>query len=417
MKLLEEIRSFHDEPKNFEKITIKGNSFDVAVFANVERYYSMFLRTQIEYFPYVLKGQWREFYGKSRGTGHNTINNLIEMKLIGEGQFKGCHYVYPLTRAMKWHSDNEAAKPFKPKLSNNLLLDNFMRVEYFLRAGTPLEINADKLFDKYIWRKIDYLRKKKEKNDLINKFQSQVNDLNTYFSNLKGHELPIELIEKAKRLTEFEYKLTELQQKIEFTSESKAEQTSLLIPEFAEGGIQALAEEWKDRKLFKDQKPKLESKIDYLRFIQKCLSILPDRNCYIEDIIFFKDSFTLNIAMIHYHDSAKTRYHRLIDDVNMICNCFMDGSFNLKLLCESEKDQKRADKALKEVFRQRKKVNPLIKVKMTNRQNLCKKYVLVNTNIVRYFQKGDTDMLIHEADLSDLEQIIAQLNDEPKPIN
>lgn len=414
MGLIEDIRAYHDDPTNFETMTISGVLIDPAIHATIDRHYKRFLELLLEYFPYMLKTQWRELYGKAKMTGHYAVNELVELKVLGEGSFKGCHYVYPLTRAVKWYTKRENANPFVQKQSNNKLLDHFMRAEYFLRTTQLIQVSPDYFFNRLLWDRRKILLEQKEVTDRITGINKQLADLQEQIRQLSQNAAANlnRIIALAEQKAEWNRSLNELQRQEEQIKEKTKDLPPFKIPEIAEGGALDCVEEYKERKVFSEGVPEFKNKLDYLTFVQKCLSILPDRNCYFEDIRLTDEGFKLDLVMIHYHDSSKSRYHRLIDDVNLICDCFMNGSFTLRVLCESEKDQERADKVLKEVFRQRRRSLSDFQKKRTNRKNLCEKYIVTNTNIARYFQRGDSDLLVHESDLKELEQIIAQLNDE-----
>ncbi|WP_141505078.1 hypothetical protein [Paenibacillus luteus] len=411
MGLIEEIRAYHEDPSNFESMTISGVLIDPAIHATIDRHYKRFLEVLLEYFPYILKTQWRELYGKSKMTGHNAVNELVELKVLGEGSFKGCHYVFPITRAVKWYTKKENANPFVQKQSNNKLLDHFMRAEYFLRTNQLIQISPDYFFNRLLWDRRKILLEQKEVTDQLSGINKQLSDLQEQIRQLSQNAAAnlnriITLAEQRANLTRI---MKELQIQEEIIKEKSKGLPPFKIPEIAEGGAIDCVEEYQARKVFADGVPEFKTKLDYITFVQKCLSILPDRNCYFENISLTDAGFKLDLVIIHYHDSSKSRYHRLIDDVNLICDCFMNGSFTLRVLCESEKDQERADKVLKEVFRQRNRSISDIQKKRTNRKNLCEKYIITNTNIARYFQRGDSDLLVHESDLKDLEQIISQL--------
>lgn len=413
MGLIEEIRAYHEQPGNFETMTISGVLIDPAIHATIDRHYKRFLEVLIEYFPYILKTQWREFYGKSKMTGHNAVNELVEMKVLGEGSFKGCHYVFPITRAVKWYTKKENVNPFVQKQSNNKLLDHFMRAEYFLRTNQLIQTSPDYFFNRLLWDRRKVLLEQKGVTDRLSGVNKQLADLQEQIRQLSQN--PSANLSKIITLAEQNADLTgtmkELQTQEQHIKEKVKDLPPFRIPEIAEGGAIDCVEEYKVRKVFSEGVPEFKTKLDYITFVQKCLSILPDRNCYFEDISLTDEGFKLDLVMIHYHDSSKARYHRLIDDVNLICDCFMNGSFTLRVLCESEKDLKRADQVLKEVFQQRRRSISDFQKKRTNRKNLCEKYILTNTNIARYFQRGDSDLLVHESDLQDLERIIAQLSD------
>lgn len=412
MTLIEEIRSYHDEQANFQTITVSGTLFDVSTHAIIERHYARFLEVLVKYFPYMLKGQWRDFYGKARRTGHYAVNELVELKVLGEGSFKGCHYVYPLTKAMKWYTKREKVNPYKQQQSNNYLLDHFMRAEYWLRTGELVQIDPDYFFNQLLWERSKLLKEQKDITDRLVTYNKQLDELQGSLKQLSHNAAANldRLIAAVEKRSELSRTVSELQHQENQVKEKIKQLPAFGLPEIADGGAIDCREEYKARKVFNKGVPEFKSPLDVLKFVQQCLSILPDRNCYFEGMSMSKEEgFKLQLVMIHYHDSAKARYHRLIDDVNLICDCFINGSFTLRVLCESEKDRERADKVLKEVFRQRRKQVAELQKKRTNRKNLCEKYILTNTNIVRYFQKGDSDLLVHESDLKDLEQIIVQL--------
>lgn len=329
--MLQAIREYHDDPDNFDVITIPGNLFDVEVCAMIERYYAKFLHTQIRNFPYMLKTQWREMWGRSRKSGHYGLQELIDAKVLGVGHFKGCHFVYPLTRAMKWYGGNADAKPMESRVSDNLLLDYFMRAEFFLREEYPLYSSSEYAF-----------------------------------SNLESliQHIPPDAIEVY--LPQVSY----------FDVE---EEFLVAFPQCAQH--------------YTTRAPRT-----VLNMVKSALDSFTKRNCYIKDVAVDRpQGFRLEMCVIHYPDSSRSRYHRLIRDLTALCACFHDSSFGLTVLADSDKTQRKASDLLSEVVKQReKKKSP----------NRCEKVTVVNTNIARYYQRGDNNLKVHESVVKDIEWIV-----------
>lgn len=276
MSVLERIRDFHNEDKR-ETIEIPVGLFDVAAYASIEKKYKRFLETQIDYFPYMLKSQWRIMYGKSRATGHHAIKELVELKTLGEANYKGCHYVYPLTRAMKWRTKDKSAKPMDSKVKRSSdvpLLDSFMRAEYFLHKGMPLMTNLLPI--------LNVLLKRLEVSPRI----------------LPGGYKPLYEKWKGKRIFKNNSLNIELDKKGE--------------------------------PIHIDQNP------ESYKFIALCINTLIDRRCYFETFSMTKDSLIVNLVVTHFGDTNINRFIEIIEDMNEINNCFNHIKVRMKILCENE---------------------------------------------------------------------------------
>jgi hypothetical protein len=423
MNLIKSIREYHDNPNNFNTMTIPGHLHDYPVYAILERKYAGFLKLIIEYFPFVLVCQWQQLYGMSRKSGYSAANELVKLHLVKEGNytsqhgFKGLKFISPAPKSMMWFlKKDKVHAPFKTT-TNNVLLDHFMRAEYFLKTGNLIATDASHFFavhtNKEAELQLEQLKNEiKEKDKEHELLQAGVDSYSSRYAKAVLDKDQIEeMLDDAYELGKLEYQLDEiLEPKRNTLEKTLNEVTRRKLPAVALGGIEILFEAWSERRIFKSTKPELNTEDDCLDLLLRCLSILPDRNCYFENIVTDESHVHFDLVLPHYHDSSPSRYHRLIEDVNMICNCFQgDNYFNLRLLCESEKDMHRAEEAIQIAFKQRRqKANPTT-TKYTSRINFCHNVYFTNTNIARYFQKPDTDLLVDENDLMELELIIAEL--------
>lgn len=344
MTLLEKVREHHDDADRFDEMTIRGNLIDVGVYAMIERYYAEFLRTQITYFPYMLKSQWREFYGLTRKASHYKLQDLIDAKVLSEGQFKGCHFVYPATRAMKWYKEDPDAKNMEGRKPDRQLIDCFMRAEFFLREKDPLYLSATDAFT-----------------EIENVLRSLPDEaVSQYLPDTSRYEIENRFVEA-------------------FGSKIK---------------IGAY-----------------ETQRQVLQLVKDALDILTRRNCYIKSVKLDRASgFQLEMCVTHFIDSSKSRYHALIQDISLICECFRVNAFTLFVLTDSEKEQQSASELLGQVFKQRKKGKKV---------NRCTKLVVRNMNIARYYQRMEIEQYVNESDLKDIAHMFrlsTTADPEPSPV-
>ena len=316
MGLLENIRSYHDDEDRFRRMTIRGDLFDVRVYAHIERHFAEFLRLQIKYFPYILKSQWRAMYGKDRKTSHYALQELIEMKVLSEGQFMGCHYVFPATRAMKWYFGDPNARNMEPRVTDRTLIDHFMRVDFFLQHERPLYVEAKEAF--------------KDFDTFVSKLPRDV--INFYMPSIDPYRIEDEF-----------------------------------VPVFGN----------------KVSRIQLDTALGVTEMVKEALDVVQRRNCYIEEIALDRENgFRLAACVVHFDSSGKSRYHTLIRDLSLICNCFEHNTLTLRVITECAREEDKARDLLEQVMAQRARQKLL---------NGCQSVTITNLNTSRYYQKGDTD--------------------------
>lgn len=345
MKMLELIRQFHDNDKR-ESMEIPMELMDVAAYAVIEKKYKRFLETQIRFFPYILKSQWRIMYGKSRGAGHNVLKELVDLKVLGEANYRGCHYVYPITRAMKWYLKDKAAKPMNSKVNRSSdlpLLDSFMRAEYFLHRGNPLAISPLPFFNRQL---------------------KQLNVLPRLYTR------PFQkLYEKWHKKRVFK------NQNINLDFDDKKEVINV------------------------NQNP------ECYRFIALCLSSLTDRRCYFERVNITETGLIVKLAVTHFGDSDPNRFIDIIKSMNEICNCFEKVKFSMVILCKSEGHTNNMGEELKNSLIKRKK--ELKRLRQPSDHIDINSISVYNTDLDRYFTEGDADELFKD-NLEDLEKLLSE---------
>lgn len=435
MNDLNKIRNFHNDEENFEKMQIKGNLIDVSVYANIEKKYAMFLKTQIEHFPYMLKSQWRYMFGKSRGSGHNAIKNLVDMKVLGEQKFKGCHYVYPLTRAVKWYKNEGNAKPMDSKANRQSdlpLLDNFMRAEYFLHTGQLIKLNPSSFFKNQFWCRTDkdYLAKKilqkdikakiKEKKQELDKIRTKINQISNGCNNKIVEESVIRsLIDVSQQYGEMLVEIEEVLEvdRVKIDTEVAVYENTFLpyvLPKVQAGAIASLSNRWRNKRVIKNalfkfngttHEIEFRNSLEPFRFIEACLNIFYERSCYFKSIHFSSTGIKYDLVVIHYPDTNDNRYNQIIDDMNLICACTENSHFTLQVLTENEEQKTSAASTFKRILTNRKNRSNVIDHISANEIRIY------NTKIERYFFEGDSDLLFENEDFSQLEMVVAEMKD------
>ncbi|MGD7052988.1 hypothetical protein [Sutcliffiella horikoshii] len=151
---LQDIRD-RQEKRRQKGFLVPDDLMDVVDYAVIERDHAEYLRLMIEYSPYVLKMQYRQFIGKSRTHGDELIKVLVDRKILGTKKFRGLVYLYPLKKAMVWfHQRKEIqskkedklveVKGFRPEPSPKLLLNYFSKAEFIIKNGSfgLLDLNS-----------------------------------------------------------------------------------------------------------------------------------------------------------------------------------------------------------------------------------------------------------------------------------
>jgi len=300
---------YNDEYLNQKKaeMTIPVMLLDPPTYALMEYKYRGFIRFMSIHCHYMLKSQFRELYGKSRTAGQNALQELIKHGILSEGSFRGCHYVYPTNKAMKF-TFGESFIPVRPHVSDVILLSHFLRVELFLQDH-------------------------------------------------HGQSYPIA-----------------------FPTDQP---TSFLPVENKDHGFYTHLQKLRTRNCF------------YLGYTTK------EDNKKI-DCLFY--------AMTHFHSSAQTRYEKALEALEAHAKN-TSTTFQLLVLCESDVHRKMAEYVLHKATKKLTKKNT---VPIGNGQfgeippkiQRCIGFEVINTNLERYFIRGDNDKHIRESDFEELNDII-----------
>lgn len=131
------------ELKKKEQLIIPADLIDVVDYAQIERDHAEFLRIMIETTPYILKTQYRQFYGKSRTYVNELLRFLEERNIVGRSTYRGLIYYYPLKKALSWYYGIKDVKGYRRNVSERFLLESFCRAEFILMRDTDYSFIYD----------------------------------------------------------------------------------------------------------------------------------------------------------------------------------------------------------------------------------------------------------------------------------
>lgn len=421
MSKLEEIRQYH-ETFSPERLEVRMDLFDPHVYMEIQMKYEKYLEMMYFYFPYMIKSQFYKMYGKSKNTNIAVVNDLIDMKLIKEVPIAGNRYILPLYRMNQYFEQKKNPPRFKVKPSLHTLYDNFMRAELFVQKDIVVHPSPDVFFGILDNKKVEEFKEIKVKKESLEKeIHSLQQEISSFYINEnefdkdKLREVGLNGINTLIELKKQHWEKKQLQKEIESQFEIVKEQIYSMLSKFEtlnvnKQALELLAIDWKNKKGFNKTIYPVQKREEQHEFIRKCLATLPDRSCYFKNIIKNKEQFHLDLVIIHYDDTTKKRYIDLLDDISRICSCFVNGTFTIQILTESEFEKERATTLIKQALNDRleRQVNEDYLQFMV--KNYCLKYTITNTNIQRYLYKhsiGDT--LVNDTDLSELEEVLKQI--------
>lgn len=421
MNRLQEIRTYHE---NFSSKTldIRLDLFDPHVYLTIQMKYEKFLEIMYYYFPYMMKSQFYQMYGKSKNTNISTVNELIDMKVIREVQIAGNNYILPISRMSQYFEQQKQPARFKVKPSLHTLFDHFMRAELFVRKGILIYPTPNEFFgtihtgivESFKQAKLDKDEADKQVQELEQKIalyydeQTGLNKEKIKEVGLNGIKV---LIDQQKELYKLKQTLLERQRVFEELQLEIRSMLSKFEPiSVNKEALELLAIDWKNKKGFNKTIYSVNKREEQHEFIRMCLATLPDRSCYFKNIVKNQEQFHLDLAITHYDDSTKKRYIDLLDDISRICSCFTKGTFSIQLLTESEYEKERASTLLKEALNDRLERNVKEDYLQFMNKNYCSKYTVTNTNIQRYLVKHNIgETIVDDTDFSELEKVLSKL--------
>lgn len=421
MEKLKEMRRYH-EGFSSKEIHIRLDLFDPHVYLDIKTKYEKYLEMMYFYFPYMLKSQFYQLYGKSKNTNISVVNDLIHMKLIKEVPIAGNHYILPLSRMSQYFEQKKSPTRFKVKPSFHTLLDHFMRAELFVKKGILVHPSPNRFFGTIDSHIIENFKANKEKKELAEQqIQALEQEINSFYENgsefnkEKLREVGLQglnvLIERKEEL----WNQKQQYQSLLTAFEELQNQLMVMLSQFEpltvdKKALELLAIDWKNKKGFNKTIYPVNRREEQHEFIRKCLDTLPDRSCYFKNIIKNKEQFHLDLVIIHYDDTTKKRYMDLLDDVSRICSCFSKGTFSIQLLTEGEFEKERAITLIKEALNDRLERNVNEDYLQFMKKNYCSKYTVTNTNVQRYlFKHNIGDSIVDDTDFSELETVLKQL--------
>lgn len=146
---VEDIRKNTGAPKNFTETDI---IFRPDAYLFIVRKYHIFAYLFTQKFPFLLKSQFEQIIGKSESMTRKEIKKMVELKLIGQLEYKKNKYIYPLHRFfqyVKQRFNNVKRNSLTHiDISESALLTHFMRAEVYLKTGNILSSEEADLFHK-----------------------------------------------------------------------------------------------------------------------------------------------------------------------------------------------------------------------------------------------------------------------------
>jgi hypothetical protein len=146
--------SVEDVRKNvgtpFETTLIKEVLFgsDADAYILLMQKYHNFMYLFTHDFNRILKSQFQRIFQLPESTARALLKRLSDAKIIEDNKYAGNYYIYPLYRGFRYSAQNfkwdrKVPNSINKNAQENTLLNDFHRVEYWLRTDTVLSNNLD----------------------------------------------------------------------------------------------------------------------------------------------------------------------------------------------------------------------------------------------------------------------------------